>query len=303
MSLVVIGSDFHSPEELVEFLGLDYSEIQHILQTLSYQYRPLLIPKAEDEWRKLLAPKRELKHTQRVVLDMLLDDVPFPDSIHGYRKGRSILTNAEPHIQQELVINIDIENFFPSVHPERVKRNFLMLGYRDPVAKFLVRLCTFNHQLPQGAPTSPALANLAISRTMLALEKFCKKRGINFTGYSDDLTFSGPQAIEKHIETLMSIIRENGFRVNKNEIKIQPSSQLQEVTGLVVNDKVNLNKSLKKKVRAMLHTARTNGPESLHRDNKPYRKDQLLGLILHTKNVDQKLGEKHLKEFYEIDWE
>lgn len=303
MSLVVSAHDFHSPEEIVEFLKLDYSEIQHILQTLGRRYRPINLRKLSGKNRRLLAPDFELKNVQKVILDELLAGLPLPDSIHGYRKGRSIVTNAEQHVQQEMVINIDIENFFPSVHPERVKRNFLQLGYRESVAQMLTRLCTFDYQLPQGAPTSPALANLGISETMSNLEGFCRKGGVNFTGYSDDLSFSGPLHIEKYVETFMSILRRNGFRVNRGKIKIQPFAQAQEVTGLIVNNKISLKKSLKKQVRAMLHMARTKGPAYLHRDGQVFHKNQLHGLILYINSGDRELGKKLLQEFRAIDWD
>ena len=187
---------------------------------------------------------------------------------HGFCKDRSVVSNAEPHVGQKYVLNIDIKDFFPSITLPRVRGLLKKYPYEigAEAADTIARLCCFCERLPQGAPTSPILSNMLCGRLDTRLRKLAKSTRCTCTRYADDITFSTSlssfprglayydEAGQLHIgQRLGKMISDEGFELNKDKLRLQHADQRQEVTGLVVNEKVNVKREYVREVRAMLH--------------------------------------------------
>lgn len=271
--------------------------------------------------RVILAPKRELKALQRHVLRHLLDLVPPTEAAHGFRAGHSIATNAGPHAGRQVVVNLDLKDFFPSVTYPRVRGVFISLGYGYAVAATLALLCTEHDRvayerddgryyisvtpraLPQGAPTSPALANLAAARLDRRLLGLARARGWSYTRYADDLTFSGDDAAAaaRLLSATKRIIAAEDFVVHPEKVHVARRSGRQVVTGLVVNDGVGTPRQLRRRLRAVLHNAAQTGLEAQNREGREGFRAYLAGMIGHVSAANPAQG-KGLREALQQLW-
>ena len=239
---------------------------------------------------------------------------------HAFRKGCSTVTSAEPHVGQRMVLRMDLQNFFPSVSRARVVPLFRMAGYPESVALALANLCvnappaavlsqrTFAESnvyrrthLPQGAPTSPALANLCAYRMDARLAGLAKACGAVYTRYADDLTFSFAKGMdEKHdvgrfLWWVNQICQQEGFAENAAKRKILRPSAQQRITGIVVNSGLSVPRDMRRTLRAILHNCRIHGLDSQARGRKNFRA-YLLGLASYIRMVQPKLGAQFLSE-------
>lgn len=214
---------------------------------------------------------------------------------------RSIRTNAAEHVDRDIVINMDLENFFPSINFNRVRFVFTSLGYSPSVATILALLCTeaprrpvtYDGQnylvatrprgLPQGACTSPALSNQIARRLDRRMSGLASKLGMTYTRYADDLTCSGDETLRPKVGYVMACIRhiaeDEGFAVNAKKTRVLRRNTAQVVTGLVVNDKPSVSRSKIRQIRAILHNARSHGLESQNRHQHPNFRACLNGYI------------------------
>ncbi len=268
-------------------------------------YRYHLVPRRSGLARVIESPKPRLKAIQRRLLHELLDRVPAHPAAHGFTRGRSAITHARVHAGQEVVVRIDLEDFFAAVSAARVFGIFRTAGYPEPVAHLLTALCTnavpaavlarlaarqprrghsrrarrpgadpaARHRLarrlatphlPQGAPCSPALANLAAHGLDRRLSGLAAARGLRYTRYADDLTFSGPQGrIRRGRElrtAVAAIAAAEGFAVNPAKSTLVTRAGRQQVCGVVVNAHPNLARPDYDLLKAILHRLRTEGP-------------------------------------------
>lgn len=277
--------------------------------------------------RLLEAPKRRLRMMQRRLLDEMLSRVPVHDAAHGFVSGRSALTHARIHTGQKLVVRFDLAHFFTSISAARAHGVFKALGYPREVATALLGLCTtrtpqavlseapypepftaelsgarFNQlrllaewHLPQGAPTSPVLANLAAFGLDVRLAAFAQKKGLRYSRYADDLVFSGEKLGPLH-DFVRTVVEEEGFRLNDAKTRVMRSHQRQEVTGLVVNEKPNVTREAYDLLKARLHRCEKQGPrpESL--------RAELLGEIAWVAMSSATRGAKLRVMFDRIPW-
>jgi hypothetical protein len=184
--------------------------------------------------------------------------VEFAPHLHGGIKGRSVVTNAKPHLNREVVINLDLSNFFGTITAAKVRKVFKdHLGCSPEVAKILAALTTLNNQLPQGAPTSPALANLAALPVDAALMRLCSaklgKGAFGYSRYIDDITISGGKEAVELLDEIGNIVERCGFTLNGNKTKVLRRSSRQCVTGIVVNKKLNTPRKLVRRLRQDLY--------------------------------------------------
>ena len=186
------------------------------------------------------------------------------------RKHYSIMTNAKPHVRAEVIINIDLKDFFPTISYKRVRGLFKSFGYSESASTIFGLLCTvtFVNQrsyLPQGAPTSPMITNLICRHLDEQLTKMAESFGFCYTRYADDLTFSTSDKDKKYISEVLThtkaIIRQEGFSLNKDKTRIMRRSNRQEVTGIVVNDKLSIPRKTLKRFRATLYQMEKDGLE------------------------------------------
>jgi RNA-directed DNA polymerase len=242
----------------------DFSAIVHISKYSIYQlsansnkyYTTYNIPKKSGGSRLICQPSKNLKGLQSWILVNLLNKVKVSPSCKGFRKGSSILDNALPHKGSNTILNLDLKDFFPSITHKQVYNIFKTIGYNKLMSTVFSNICTYNDSLPQGGPCSPTLANLATWQLDLRIQGFVGKRGISYTRYADDLTFSGlnPQKISKIIPTIKSIITNENFQVNNKKTRLLSSARRKVVTGLVINDEsVGVGKMKYKELRSKIH--------------------------------------------------
>jgi len=200
-------------------------------------------------------------------------------------RGRSVITNAQRHVCKAIVFSVDVKDFFPSVSPQIVRSIFEALGFRSEAANLLVQATTWDGQLPQGAPTSSAIANLSMTRVDVRLEGLAVAQGFDYTRYVDDLTFSGPQQLKKFRGLIQRILKEEGFKVNPHKIFTMHSGMRQVVTKIVVNTKLNLAREDRNQIRQnALQNATL--PKKIRNDSS------LLGQLSWLQSVNPTLGIK-----------
>lgn len=242
----------------------DFSIVIHISKYTIYQlshhsdkyYKTYEIPKKSGGKRKICQPSKKLKGLQSWILVNILNKIQVSPSCKGFRKGSSTLDNALPHIGANTILNLDLKDFFPTVTSKQVYNVFKTIGYNKLIATVFTNICTYEQRLPQGSPCSPMLANLTSWTLDLRIQGYVGKRGISYTRYADDLSFSGlnPSKVVKIIPMIKKIIDDENFIVNHKKTRISSSSRAKIATGLVVNeDSVGIGKQKYKDLRAKIH--------------------------------------------------
>ena len=290
-------------------------------------YRTRLLPKPRGRWRLVESPKPRLKEIQRKILADLLDLVPVHPAAHAFVRGRSIVTGVTPHCGRDVVLSIDLREFFPSVHAGRIHAMFRTLGYPERVASLLTGLCTTRTpadrlaqgafstaqrqlyqslHLPQGAPTSPALANLAAWRLDCRLEGLARRFGAAYTRYADDLIFSGDSTVHRGLPRLRvwatAIVLDEGFAIQRRKTRVMPSGQRQTVGGLVLNQTPNVPRHEYETLRAILHNCVRSRPESQNLEGHPRFRESLRGRIAWVAASNPDRGRRLLSQFERIVW-
>jgi RNA-directed DNA polymerase len=275
---------------LAAALGLTISQLRFLafdreVSTVT-QYRRFKIPKRTGGERLISAPRKRLKAAQHWILEHVLQGLPLAEPAHGFRTARSIVSNASPHVGRSVVVNVDLKDFFPTVSYRRVKGLFKKLGYAEEVATILGLLCTepdtveteldgvtyyvaqSTRHLPQGAPTSPAITNLLCRRLDKRIAGFAAKHGLAYTRYADDLTLSAPAGTEPHVGAMLAVLhkvaRAEGFAVHPDKVSIARRGRRQEVTGIVVNERLGVDRRTLRRFRALLHQIEVDGPAGKH---------------------------------------
>ena len=312
-----------TPAELAEALGLSVSRLRwlafHAEAATRVHYVTFEVPKKSGGTRRLSAPHKSLASAQRWVMDRIVAPLPVEPHAHGFLTGRSILTNASPHAGRAVVVNMDLEDFFPSVGYRRVRGVFRRAGYSPAVATILALLCTecprrevaydgttyhvatAPRGLPQGASTSPGLSNQVARRLDRRLAGLASKLGATYTRYADDLTFSGDDGLDGKVGYLMArvrhIARDEGFAVNEAKSRVLRRNAAQVVTGLVVNDRPGVPRDEVRRLRAILHRAKAEGLDAQNRQDHPDFRAWLRGKIAYVSMARPEVGGRLLAEF------
>lgn len=251
-------------DELARRLDVSLRE----LQTVPARYRPVLIPKKRGGTRRLDVPDASLKNLQRRINRRLLASLRTHEAATGFTPGLSVAHNAAAHVGQAVVIKMDIVDFFPSTTTARVERYFRYIGWDDETAALLTLLVTHEGGLPQGAPTSPRLSNLVNHALDARIARQVRKHHGVYTRYADDITISfrddNPRRVRGLIQYVRAICKAHGYTVHrKHKLRICRRHQQQRVTGLVVNEKVQLPRHTRRWLRAVEHRMATTGQSSL----------------------------------------
>ena len=272
-------------KDLAKLLDLEYNQLRFLtyhrdVVTTDHYYR-FQVPKRNGKMRNIAAPKSILKNAQRKILSEILEKVEISDSAHGFYKGRSVLTGAQGHISQpKLLINIDLENFFPSITFQRVRGMFKAFGYSGYVSSLLSMLCTYCERmpievkgqvkyvktsdriLPQGSPASPMITNIICRRLDQKINGLAEKYGFFYSRYADDMSFSFKDKVDdsvlrKIVYKIQGVIFSEGLRINKEKTHYLGQNSRQCVTGIVINnDQPGVPKVWVKRLRAALHNAK-----------------------------------------------
>lgn len=267
---------YSNAAELAKGMGITLNELRFL--TYSNQvsrvchYQHFAMQKKSGGTRLISAPMPRLKRLQYWVLDNILQPLPLTEPAHGFVRGRSIVSNAQPHLAQNIVINMDLKDFFPTITYPRIKGVFAHLGYNREVSSLLALLCSEAEtqtvemdgqryylnstlrRLPQGAPTSPALSNVICRTLDKRLQGLANKHGFVYTRYADDLTFSGADtaAVPALLYGAQATVTAEGFTVHPTKTRLMKQGSKQEVTGIVVNQHLSLDRNTLKQFRAVL---------------------------------------------------
>lgn len=315
-----------------ELLWLTHRPIYEIGKTHGH-YRLFEVKKKSGGTRLLAAPLPRLKAVQRKLVDKLVSRLPVHGAAHGFRRGRGILSGANVHVGKDVLVCFDIKDFFPTFTFRRVSGYFRWLGYGRGIANAIALLTTaalqegnaskdpkwkpaysvrhpdmnrYRPELPQGAPTSPGLANAICWRMDKRLSALARKFGGDYTRYADDLTFSGGEDLARHSDNLVKLVRKivqtEGLELNEQKTRVMRKGRQQRVTGVVVNEKTNLSRRDFDKLKAILHNCVKHGPAGQNRENHPDFKGHLQGRVAHAMHIGPERGAKLKALFDKIVW-
>jgi RNA-directed DNA polymerase len=325
-----------SPGELDWFADCQSRERAKIPEPLRH-YRYNWVAKPSGSLRLIEAPKPRLKQLQRRLLDEILAHIPPHQAAHGFRAGHSIASFVAPHVGQTIVLKMDLRDFFVSITGARVFSLFLTAGYPEAVARLLTGLCTNvvpldvwkqsaalglepasspenwrarmryrQPHIPQGAPTSPALANLAAYRLDARLAGLAQAAEALYTRYADDLVFSGGAAFARSIRRfpihVAAIALEEGFAVNHRKTRVMRQGVRQHAAGIVINQKVNVARNDYDRLKAVLCNCVRHGPGSQNREGVADFRAHLAGRVAHVARLNPARGERLVRMFEAIDW-
>jgi hypothetical protein len=326
-----------TPEELEWFADLKHLCPHSRVEKLRhYNYRVLAKPGGSV--RIIEAPKQRLKQIQREILTGILERIPTHDAAHGFVKGRSIKTFASAHTGQRVVLRMDLKDFFPSIRSARVQALFRTAGYPERVADLLGGLCTtaapravfsakrvsnpeftidpfalfdawqtyaFPH-VPQGAPTSPALANLCMYRADCRLSGLARAAGAIYTRYADDLAFSGGEDFDRCAGRFAihaaAILLEEGFEVNHRKTRVMRRGVRQYLAGVVANERVNVVRADFDRLKATLTNCVRRGPASQNREGHANFRAHLAGRVSFVEMLNPQKGARLKKILNQIVW-
>jgi hypothetical protein len=322
----------HTVGDLATWLGLSHTALDWFADVRGYARKsggPLLhyhyawLPRRTGPPRLLEVPKPRLKAFQRRILHEILDFVPAHPAAHGFVRGRSAVSNAGTHTAQPVVVCLDLRNFFAAVQAGRVYGIFRTAGYPEAVAHTLTGLCTTvtpqavtamaadplrralaTPHLPQGAPTSPALANLVafgLDRRLTGLAAVC---GATYTRYADDLAFSGPlhTAAPRLLRSARRIAADEGFSLHDEKTRFMTAAGRQRVTGIVVNVRPNVVRGEYDSLRALLHDARLRGPEAANRAAVADFRGHVAGRVAWVASVNPARGARLRAAYDAVAW-
>lgn len=272
-----------SINDLADEARLSLGKVKYLCYRTEHLYKVYDVPKKTGNKRKIAQPNRELKALQAWVLRNILDKLSSSEHSKGFDKGTSILDNATPHVGANYILTMDLEDFFPNVKALHVYNIFHSVGYNKQVSAIFTNICTFKGGLPQGAPTSPKLANLVCTKLDSRLHGYAGPKGIVYTRYADDLTLSAqtPQKIYKAKQFIGTIITDEGFTLNNGKTKISGTQRQKKVTGLIVSENhVGIGRKKYREIRSKIHHLFM---------GKSTEFDQANGLMAFTYSVDKKV--------------
>jgi RNA-directed DNA polymerase len=246
--------------EVSALLQVKPGEINYLVSRLDRQYAHRSRKKPDGTRRVLLVPSERLKRLQRRIYDHILIKVLLLPCVYAV-KGKSPKENAAVHTGKAVIFKMDLAQCFPSINPQRVRAIFQELGFGPEATGLLTKLTTWENELPQGVPTSSALANLALSRVDMRITKLKDEYGFDYSRWVDDLTFSGGVRLLKFRRLLQKIIEAEGFRVKAEKTETELAKDRQTVTNFVVNTKVNLPREKRSAIKKEVIDAHAAGAE------------------------------------------
>jgi RNA-directed DNA polymerase len=272
--------DFFFPlDDLAERLQLSTKSLYYWSYVVDVEshYAKFSVMKSSGGTRTIAAPHGGLKLVQLRILKFLEEVFRPRQVVHGFVKGKSIVTNAEQHTDRRFVLNVDLKDFFPSINFGRVRGALIAnpIALPPSAATVIARITCLNNQLPQGAPTSPLLSNIVCSRLDSELLRLVGALGCTYTRYADDISISthrrqfpaqlatalnppyGTSA--KLADPLVGVIQSNGFAVNETKIRLFGRHCSQRVTGLIVNETTNVDRRFVRDIRGAIHAWRKHG--------------------------------------------
>ena len=254
-------------------------------------YRQFKIHKKSGGFRIIRAPKKELKQILTCLNFILSSVYTPPKEVMGFVCGKSVRDNALCHLNKNYVLNLDLQDFFPSISARMVEQSLTRINVEPFVARLIAEVCTIPEDkkasnrcyLPQGAPTSPVLSNIFCKMLDQRLVGLAKRFHVDYTRYADDMTFSSNHNVYQldgeFMQELRRIIEENNLSLNPTKTRLLKRGTRQEVTGLTVGEKVNVSRTYVKNLRALIHSIALSPTIDNHKLNVAYGKLNYLRMI------------------------
>lgn len=255
----------HTKEQSKEFLlslnlinSNNSNEILNKLYTISNRiennYKVYKIKKHNGNYRTIYSPNPLLKSIQKKILTNILNNKEISKHAKAYHKNISLKDNAIPHLNKKVVLKLDIIDFFENIeYPTIYKCCFNEVYFPKSVGHLLTTLCTYESRLPQGAPTSSYISNLVMKDFDNEIGTYCEQHNISYTRYSDDMTFSGDFNPSELISKIRKLLYKLGLKINNKKIHVISNSQQQNVTGIVVNKKIQVSSKYRNAIRQSIY--------------------------------------------------
>lgn len=263
-----------------------------ISNNIEKNYKVYKIKKNSGGYRTIYEPSSLLKHIQKNILNNILNNKSISKYAKAYHKGISLRDNACAHVNKEIILKLDIKDFFESISFVDIYNSCFSIEYfPKSVGMFLTYLCTYNDHLTQGSPTSSYISNLVMKDFDEEIGSYCEDNNISYTRYSDDMTFSGDFNPSDIIIKVRKMLYKLGLELNNNKIHVVSKSSCQSVTGIVVNEKVQVNSKYRNRIRQEVYYIKKYGLEShlvrcgFNDDNSKYL-DELYGRILYVLQIN-----------------
>lgn len=272
---IAIPAELDSEATLLAYLVVSPKELKKLWWYGSTMYKQFPVAKGPGKQRLITAPDNRLKMLQRKLAPLLDQLYRVRNPVHGFVLDRSVKSNAEAHKNRRYVVNLDLKDFFPSITENRIRGLLRALGVDHRVSEIVARLCCYDGHLPQGAPTSPVLSNMICYRLDTVLLQIAKAARAIYTRYADDITFStfqppagifeaaippsGRFAPEALAANLLEAVANNGFTLNPDKAHYADRHARRMVTGLKINELINVDRHYVRNLRAALHSVETHG--------------------------------------------
>lgn len=276
--------------DLLSLFQLSERNLYKLTNRPKHYYRRFSIPKRSGGFRTIEAPTPLLKKIQHQILENFLEPHPVSRFAKAYKKGATLKEMARFHVKQQIVVRIDLTDFFGSLKEASVFRFFRQQGYSEAVTVILTKLTTYKGGLPQGAPTSPTLSNILMRKIDEKVGRYCSENKIRYTRYADDLVFSGNFSIKRLLAKLHTVLAPQQLRINNKKTRVMRRHLTQMVTGLVVNDKLGIARDTRRKLRQELYYSEKFGIES-HVRKIGFEKDP-------EKYLQSLIGRQNYIEYY-----
>lgn len=279
-------------DDLVKELSLSGKLVYWLTkQDAEGRYKTFFIDKKNGEKRKINAPSLALRIVQRWVLENILYKIKTSQYSYGFTKGKRngspLVYCAEKHKNNLYVLKLDLKNFYPSIKREKVYYAFLNIGYNADISNLLTNICVVDDELPQGAVTSPYLANLICRKLDLRIAGYCNKRNIVYTRYADDLVFScdDRELLRKIYGMVKKIVEDEGFCLNQKKTVFMTPKSHKEVLGVTINDSlIKAPKEIKRSIRAMIHYEVVTGDYTMN--------DKIRGYVAYIDSIEKNYKDK-----------
>ena len=324
--------------QFAKWCDMEVGLVDWLAQHRKDHYRVSTTPKRSGGVRIVEAPRMRLKAIQRKIATEILQTIPCHSAAHGFVRGRSALSYVQPHVGKPVLLRMDLQDFFPSIAASRVFGLFRSMGYPYAMTQLLTNLCTATcseeklqmlqpdgwrfqpnldrywqlrslycrKHLPQGAPSSPALANLIAYRLDCRLAGLARSVGINYTRYADDFLFSGSESFGRVAKAFAikvgSIAMEEGFQIQFRKTRIMRAATRQTAAGIVLNRCTNLNRIEYDRLKATLCNCARMGPSTQNRNQLADFEAHLRGRVNWVRQLHPVRGEKLAALFLTIDW-
>ena len=291
----------YNQEHFCKLVGYMPEYVYAASNSADHFYRTFFIPKKSGGLRKICEPLPNLKEIQKWILETILSKMQVSVYAKAYIKGKNVKENARFHRAQKKVLSLDIQDFFSKISPFLVYETFINVGYNKDVSMMITMLCCKEGGLPQGAPTSALLSNIIMKNFDNVIGDYIIKNKIRYTRYADDMTFSGEFDELEIIRLVRHELKKYGFFLNGKKTRLRKEGQRQEVTGIIVNKKLQISKDQRKKIRQEIYFIKKYGLQSHLTYTNEQRKgyiEHLFGKISYALYINPK--DEELKEYREF---